>query len=501
MGDFMFRTKRGLTLIEVIVSIALLGIIAISFLPSIANQFSFLVETRTNITQRAFAIQDDMETSIQEAIEALRNGAIAEDDWTDFEITDKISVKLFEDDFSGYTYRVYPSAYKVEVSDGGNKKLVTLVGDKRLPELPVPIIETVSRVFIKEGSESPSTHEYYNYTDLRIMAKSNMTSNPQNSFNRYRTDWYVSKPGFIIPVQDISIIDEDNDFGRIYPSFPDDYDAIPIYSELGSGYSYISSTERRISVELKNNIVNKYPGKHILYSITPFAKSLKKGNTASLLPVYVYGPDVTDNLALHLDASTINMSDKINTSSTILEEDGEYYIRNWKNSRPSVRTESSNSFKASQSTKEYMPVLIKDTILLKPEIPFQAVEVGGATTYSVWGRALGNKSSATSVTDSNYNLQLKDASNQIELSSVPDDWLLVHAKSTASSGMFMEVKSLKKNSTYADSISGIGTIDINDININFNGLEIAEILLYKADMNSEIIDDIKDYLTNKYNPS
>ena len=112
-----------------------------------------------------------METAIQEVIKAM-SGAIASDDYTSLSITEKIDVKLFEGDFSGYAARQFPSAYKVEVSDGGNKKFVTLVGDKRLPELPVPVIETKSRIFIKNSAESPVNHEYFNYSNLKIMAKS-----------------------------------------------------------------------------------------------------------------------------------------------------------------------------------------------------------------------------------------------------------------------------------------------------------------------------------------
>lgn len=555
----MLRNKRGFTLIEVIVSIALLGILSVAFLPSVSGYFKWIVDTKTNVTKKAFEAQDNMEIAIQKVTKAMKSGTIAAADYTSLNISEKIEVKLFTSDFSGYASRQYPTAYKVEISESGSKKFVSLVGDKRLPELPVPVINTVSRVFIKNDAEKDSTHEYFNYPNLKIMAKSNMTDNPGNSFNRYRSDWYVSKPGFIIPIQDIGNINEDSDFGRIYPGFPDDYIALPIYSELGSAYSYINATERRISAELKNDIVNKHPGRHILYTITPFAKSLKKGSTSSLLPLYIYGPDVTTSLVLHLDASTINMSDKYhastNTNGTILHEDNEHYIRRWKNSRTYVETESTNTYNAIQTTKANMPVLIKNNdpegIFMGPEIPFQAEDVDGSTVYSVWGRALGNKLSATinsnmtitginsginndwsmflvmrrvntplaptngpiiknnsgtnwslgwGVAGSNFQLQLNAPTNQISLPNIPDDWLLVHAKSTASAGMSLKAKSLNKNSTYNQYASGTGTININDINILFNGVEISEVLLYNSNMNSDDIDKIEEYLTSKYNP-
>ena len=56
-----------------------------------------------------------------------------------------------------------------------------------------------------------------------------------------------------------------------------------------------------------------------------------------------------------------------------------------------------------------------------------------------------------------------------------------------------------KGGTYVESESGSGTIDINDINIVFNGVEISEILIYNADMTAETT-NIETYLTNKYNP-
>ena len=553
MGDIMLKIKRGFTLIEVIVSIALLGILAVDFLPSISNYFLWLVDTKTNITQKAFEIQDEMETTIQEVVIAMKSesGAINPTDYTSLGITEKVDFKLFEDDFISYTdSRQYPSAYKVEVSDGGNKKFVTLVGDKRLPELPVPVINTVSRAFIKNGAESLSNHEYFDFINLKIMAKSNMTENPQNSFNRYRSDWYVSKPGFNIPLQSIENIDQDNDFGRIYPAFPDDYLAVPIHSELGSAYSYISATQRNISVELSNDIVKNYPGSHILYTITPFAKSLKKGGTSSLNPIYIYGPTITANLALHLDASTIDMSDKTNSSSTILFQDEEYYIRNWKNSRPSVETESTNSYKATQATKANMPVLVKDNVLLKPEIPFQAVEVEGVTIYSVWGRALGNKSSTVATMNSsslsignnwsafivmrrvdtpilpsigsiiegngtnswsigwvgdlaNPCLGFTQTTIRSDLSSPLNlgEWYLIRITAN-SPNLSLEANSLKRDSDHDLSATGIiSSINTNNIKINWNGVEISEILVYNANVNSTDLDKIEEYLTNKYNPN
>lgn len=553
----MSMNKKGFTLIEVLVSIALLGIIAVSFLPPIASSLKWLVDTKTTITQKAFEQQQDMETSIQEIIKAMNSGEINSSVYSSLEITDKIQVKLFESNFSSYdASRNYPSAYKVEILDGDNKKFIALVGDKRLPELPVPVIETVNRVFIRDGAESSITHEYSNYANLKIIAKSNMTENPSNSFNRYRSDWYVSKPGFNIPLQNISNIDEDNDFGRIYPSFPNDYISAPVHSEIGSAYSFVNVAQRNISVELRNDIINKYYGRHILYTITPFAKSLKMGSTSYLLPLYLYGPKMTTNLSLHFDASTIDMSDiynsSLNTNGTLVIEGGNHNVKNWKSSRPSVKNPTLNQ-SAIQKTKDNMPILLKNDDLTDSytghAIPFQEGEV----STRVWSRALGNKSTTMSnmkvseidlginlnlfiilrKTDtplapqintsiikgnsatgsrlwsldwvgepSNPRLSLLDGSNRTDLASTLNlgEWYLVQV--STQSNLLLEASSLKRDSTHNLSANGIKALKSNTktIDINWNGVEIAEILVYNSSLSSSELDSIRSYLIYKYNP-
>lgn len=552
-GDYMIHEKRGFTLIEVIVSIGLLGLLATVFIPSFANQFKWLVDTKTTITQDAFEVQDNLEAMIKKVKIALLEGEIASADYVDFGITAKLeNIKLFESEFSTFTSRQFPNAYQLEQSIGEDKKFTTLVSDKRIPELPVPEIEGKYMVFLQDGGESPLNHEYFNYLGLKLKATSNMKSNPQNSFNRYRNDWYVSKPGFNIPVQDISTIDVDNDFGRIYPKFPDDYEASPIHSDLGSSYSYVSMTERNITVELNNNIVNQYPGRHILYTITPFAKSLKRGITSTILPKYIYGPDITDNLALHLDASTINMVDIYhntnNTSGALVIQDNFYHIRNWKNSRTSLKSPTTNR-NAIQTTMNNMPVLVRNNdpadLYTGLAIPFQE----GDINTRVWSRALGNKSTtfasmtsqnlsignswsaflimrmvvtpATPSIDSivqgngtnpwsigwigdlaNPRLGFTQSTIRAELASPLNlgEWYLVRITAN-SPNITLEATSLKKGSEQVLLATGsMNNINTTNLNLQWNGVEISEVLVYTANLNQDSLIVIKTYLESKYNP-
>ena len=63
--------NRGLTLIEVIVALALLGIISVAFLSSLSTHFAFIVNTKT-ITENTFEAQRAIEQEIDEVKEDLR---------------------------------------------------------------------------------------------------------------------------------------------------------------------------------------------------------------------------------------------------------------------------------------------------------------------------------------------------------------------------------------------------------------------------------------------
>ena len=54
------KSQKGFTLIEVVVSIALLGIIAVGFLSVMANQFNMLIHAR-KITENTFLAQQGIE--------------------------------------------------------------------------------------------------------------------------------------------------------------------------------------------------------------------------------------------------------------------------------------------------------------------------------------------------------------------------------------------------------------------------------------------------------
>ena len=63
-GDEMNR--KGMTLIEIIIAMFLLGVISIAFLPSISSSYSMMKDSR-RFTVDSFATQQEMEKKMEEA--------------------------------------------------------------------------------------------------------------------------------------------------------------------------------------------------------------------------------------------------------------------------------------------------------------------------------------------------------------------------------------------------------------------------------------------------
>lgn len=526
------KNNEGFTLVEVILCIALLGLISVTFIPAFSNYFNWMIFTKNNITKSAFVSQGEMEINLNELEDALRKGEdLQENGEYKYGITKKIdNVQLFKDEFNDVN-RQYPSIYQIESSNESGRKFIAWVGDKRLPELPVPTVEAKSLKFSQGNIDLSSKFEYASLSNLILKGFSEMISNPSNSAYRHRCDWFVSKPGYIVPEFNI---ESDHDTELVLPRFPDDYISLPIYSEVGT-------TITEFHHVLENEILQKYSGRHILFTVTPYAKSLKKGYTSVSSPLYIYGPNFTTNLVVHLDASTLDLND----SSSIIN--GEFRVKNWKNNSPT------SNINATQTTQANMPIITRLSNVPNPTLatPFQIDDEGN---ISVWGRALGNLdsnmsnmkiSSSSNILSQNFSmfivlrkvdsplspqisqsiiqgsngsnklwsldwvgepsnprLAIVTESNKVEFISTINlgEWYLVHVN--VQSNILLEATSLKKNSDHSLIASGAKSLSNNTrvIDINWNGVEIAEILIYNGNINIEDLNSVKEFLISKYNP-
>lgn len=557
--------RRGLTLVEIIVSIAILGIIATGFIGAFSNYFSWMIFTKNEITIDSFESQKVLESRISEIKNSLSYGL--GDPSPDLYNDIKDDLMLFEDKFPKETFTVRENIkmYVIEVEKSENQKIVSWVGETRMPGLPVPVLNDPTLNFIRNSTVSTDPFdkfEYYNFSNLTMYGATSIKENPGNSFYRNHSIWYVSEPGFLIPMPSIDELDMDYDLGRIYPSFPDNYVPIPIYSPLLSTAN--NST-------LLNSILRNYQDRHIIYTITPYSKDLKRGILKASFPLYVMGPSTLDGLVVHLDASKIRYMD-----SELIEEDLNYgyMVKLWKNLRTSPILNSSHM--ASQSEMIKRPVLVSDIPYgnpgyLGPELPFQGE---GTQSPRIWGRALGNNSNnevssmnidysftidntnnsnrysifvvmrkvddpfsvdmdgppiirGISSNERGWSINWVNSSENLELNAeyIPEteedigletpkfsneykfesgEWSLLNIE-FENGKMHFDLQNLTKGKENVyfktDSEGKVDFYEISTTNIemNFNGIEIAEILIYENIINDDTVDNIKDQIINKYN--
>lgn len=333
MGVTM-RESKGLTLLEVIIAIALLGIICVGMLTAMTSQYSLLHRTRS-MTESLFEAQQLMEQRIESVKKSVEEGTTPSGTKTAYTL------------FSGTDERtVFGYVNSVEVPYGtSNMRLDAVAVDMKPLVFDVP---QVSNVMIEFYSTSTLPYAYTSTPSMYV--KSSFTKvDPQNVFLMGIHRWYVSREGFNTP----NIIDPTKKFelekGTVYPRFPEDYTLITgaIMKDL-------------------TTIKSMYAGRHLLYTITPAAKSGKMGATEISNAVFIPGLSVTNNLVLHLDASMISVEDTDVATGSLREvvtnsggiSTSKYFVKHWKDISGKLST-SNARFKAIQSTNSKQPELVQ----------------------------------------------------------------------------------------------------------------------------------------------
>ncbi|MFA9399124.1 MAG: Ig-like domain-containing protein [Clostridiaceae bacterium] len=418
------KKNSGFTLIEIIISLALLGLISVVLLSNNVLQFRLIKNTQ-NITQDVFTAQQDIENTITRVKKEVQDNTISET---------STSYTLFSGE-NKRTVEGYPE--KVDISSGSTSRtLFTVIANNSMPEYKVASA-TVTIKF--------SNGNLIAYKDAPLLSvKSDITlTDPSNVnlTNIYR--WYISRPGFNIPMVKNSIEIEK---GTMFPIFPDDYTIIP-----GASKSTLTS------------ILPGYAGRHLVCTVTPASKSGKMGETAVSNPVFLSGLPVIQDLKLHLDAAMISRESVTDISIS----GNKSYVKRW----PSISDLGNNS---SQTTSNKQPELIEckigdfDYNKIKYETYAKYVEFDGIDDYIT-----GN------------------------ISSLDEDkkTVFIVAKNTVSQNFTI----------YKDVYdSTIFSINNKNFNIGYNGtndyskIDVAEVLVYNKVLSQDDSNLVINYLKNKY---
>ncbi|HZK24461.1 MAG TPA: Ig-like domain-containing protein [Oscillospiraceae bacterium] len=480
--------NKGFTLVEVLIAIALIMIISVTFVLSMTTHFSWLSSAKA-MTQSVFAAQQSMETEIEGIKQALLDGVTPDD---------KVSLTLF----NGKPQQITVEGYYREIEIANNRVVRAIVADSRMAEYPVPIVNKATLKLRKDNADLARNYDYVIRPGLSARATSEV-ADPHNVFLLNRHEWFVSRPGFNVPMVADDYIDEDFDHGRLYPIFPHDYDPVPI-----------KANSDMLSQSDLTALPSEYTGRHIIYTITPYAMSGKKGTTVFSDPVYLHGPTVTNGLVLHLDASAISKDPAV---SSIVNSGDNIFVSEWHDL-------SGSNNHAVQSVESQKPELT--------EVQYQ-------DDLYVWGKSLQENNAGTKMRVSSFSpttlnqftaiIVAKSSAIQPNTNIIKGgnntwsfEWNEVGNLAFAAGGIpaelvghqalddewhiFSAVVSDNNISLRVDGeLEGYGTaansVSSRPLEINWANIDIAEILVYNRDLASGLdLLSVETYLKNKYNP-
>lgn len=268
--------KKGMTLIEILIAVFLIGVISIAFLPSITSAYVNIINSR-KYTKEVFIAQEEIEEIMEKARNT--NGPVdpTEEGMANLAYLEKT---IFGKVIHGYEITK-------QISTRNNMK--TFISENRPDEYEVPIAENVN--IIARNASGIIEEVYASDLDLRFNGSNDIKSSTSHLLLDTLYKWYISKEGFD-PVISVGI--DETEYGTRYPRWPDDYSLLP-------------SITRNLSGIDPDHLKDRY----LLFSVIPVARVGKYGSEVSSIPLWINGLPRIDNLALHLDAALIEGNPRV----------------------------------------------------------------------------------------------------------------------------------------------------------------------------------------------
>lgn len=287
--------RKGMTLIEIMIAIMLLGVIAVAFLPSISSAYVNMKDT-IRFTEDAFETQENIEEKME----------IARGIGGSFDPTDPNMININPQDKVIFGKTI--SGYEIAEQISDRNKMYAFVSELRPDGYEVPIAENVRNIAKNNGGIIDIV--YSKDENLRFNGENNITSETSHLLLDTIYKWYVSEEGFDPVISsDIDEIEE----GTRYPIWPGDYIEIP------------NQTTRNFKPTDSVNLKDRY----LLFSVIPIAKVGKYGSEVYSQPLWIQGLPYISNLALHLDASLLEGNPRVKQGVTS-------NVSEWKDERRNI---------------------------------------------------------------------------------------------------------------------------------------------------------------------
>lgn len=267
--------KKGFTLVEIIISLAIFAIISVGFLGMFTTVFINTYKTSV-ITENSFASQSVMEETILDTKTKINNnnlGAIT--------LTSK-TVTIFDE--LGGDFQKDLTVYHVKETVTGGRPIESFVAQTRPPKLIVPNI--ISDVTIT--ANTLSVEEFPNIgmkSLLSLNAAEPVIDNP-GYLIQHLYYWYKSTNKHYIK--------------SMPPAFPDDYSIIPAYTG-----------------KIISTLTDDYSSKLVRLLVTPVGEKGQMGSGYTSNDLLISGLPINNNLLVHMDASMVSLTDDVSSDRVI----------------------------------------------------------------------------------------------------------------------------------------------------------------------------------------
>ena len=448
------KNRKGLTLIEVILSLAILGIISVGFLTAISGYFKFFTKTR-QISREVFKTQQRIELAIDDVKENIINQ-------TDPPVPDEIKrIEIWGEPIDVEYY---------EVEENYNDKIyATLISNikpkvekqLKLSDIGIKIKQVDKQVPYAYGTGEFSIignfENYYDPSDISTM----------RDHLRNVIEWYASSEEFNMPAP-VEIASEEDLY--YYPTFPKDY--LIVENDSNDGFGNHDSD----NIKLPN--LEHYKGRNIIFTVTPGARSGRIGIQSESIPVFISGLPVTDNLVIHLDAAFINT---INFADDETTPDGK--VNKWYDLSSIIGKSKPDEVANSGSSKPQLKKTEMEEAFRGQYVQFnnqnQTLNLTGQGTNGKNIYVFAAIRNNTGDLDEVLFLTNTDENGSVEISIIPEGNQI---------GEWIIVKNFVDNAR-------------NNFKIGGPDVDIAEIAVYNSALSNGEIEEIENYFLSKYRTS
>jgi len=463
------KNNKGMTLIEVLLSISLIALIAAVFLPSF-NYSLFAIDEGRKMTKDTFKAQQDIEKSI--GIAKMRK-------------EEQFDSRFFKTEYELFGKKI-KGVLITQPSFGENNMRVFIPNEVDIEE-KLPIVKANS-VQINPGEP------LYPNSGKTLTGNHEIDNKNKEYLFMVLKRWYVSNEGFDGYVPDEVNNENEVMFGVRYPNFPMDY------KQIDNDINILDNLER-------------FVGRHIIYSVTPIDRLGRFGTEEESKPVYILGPPILNSLRFHLDPYTLR-----NRDCKFIKDDVD--ISEWKDySTNAVFNPTYSTSKISLSYFEQDGKALKfDKTSLKlgfnptthnyftifvvcknvSNEPVNSYNIIRRRTNSENGWEIGLYDGKLGFTVKNEGNMLKNIA-QAAASYANSKYIITALYASGNMKLILDRNDNKEelNAVFSYTVNNSNPIEliIGDDNVNNN---IYEIIIYDAALSENQINEVRKYLSEKH---